>query len=1467
MKVTTNQQNQTNSDGSTSISTLTLTGPLLLTTTPSSPLEAVSKQYVDSQYAKPSAKNIKSGTLSGSLMPAFTGDFSSVAGGTVLSLSPSGVVAGDYRRVTVDSKGRVTSGSALSVSDIPNLSWSKITTGKPTTYAGHGITDGLSSTGGTVTGYLTLSGNPTVDAQVATKGYVDSTILAVSSGRYTTGDVINRVSSVTPLGFFRMNGGALDKTTYSGLYAMVGDAYNSAVISGVGQPWKQQYDINLDQKAELPTWTTGGVLPVSLYGPEFLVTKNTVYSLGGSANGTAPASNVYSSTIAGDGSLGSWTAGTSLPVSLQNTHLAVTKARVFLIGGKVGTTSPGSYSKDVFTAAINTDGTLGAWSGTRTTTTINLPVTTTGSGTFATNTGMVYITGYGADGTTTNTPTTKVLTHGTTSGTITPLSGYANITSYTVTGKGGDATLNCDLGHGQPWKQQNNINSADTLTPTNWTTGTNLPTALYYSQAIVTTNRVYLAGGNSNSGPVSTVYTAPINADGTLGTWTTGTSLPGALWASKVLITSNRVYLLGGRNSTNATVSTVYTAPINADGTLGTWTTGTSLPAALAYAAIVKTSSKVYLIGGNNSSGNLVNTVYMANINIDGTIGGWTSGTNLPDAWSHAQAVATSTQLYLLGGVSGSGSYTSAIYNAPINPDGSLGAWSLSNVSLPSALAYSQVAVISNRVWLFGGYVGSNGDTSKTYSAVIKSNGTLGVWSTGADLPGIMSRSQVVLTLNRVYLLGGSPASTGVVQSSVYGASLTNDFTGAGWSTTIDYSLGCGSAHAVVTKSRVYLLGGQTSSQSSTNTVTTSIINNSDGSLGSWTDTGVPLPYTVFGGQAIVTSSRVYVLGGASHGVGNGKTTPTNGALTATILPDGTLGTWSSIQVALPVTITAFQAAVIGNRLYVMGGFNLVNGVTPEIRSSVYSIPINVDGTIGSSGGWWTWTTEASMPGPMMNSQLVVTSNRIYMLGGDNINGTPISTVYTAPINADKTLGTWTTGTSLPGLFGKSQAVVISNRVYLICGTVDNYNTASGTVFTAPINVDGTLGNWTTAAVSAPGGLINAQAIVTSSQVHLIGYTCYYSAPINGGLNDYSSYYNGTLGPTVVPGADSTVTVNGTVYNFPGSATSTAATTPYTVTGLNLSTLPYSGNLNAIGDTGSIAYTSTKTTTGVSSAVTINGTVYTCPGGTGGTATATLLSANIPVNGSLAYTYTNNNASKATTLSCIVSQSNTYAAPFPVETMSGAILTTKNTVYVIGGNTIAGDTANIYSAAINTDGTLAAWTLYGTLPVTMSNQGIAYTRNRVYLLGGTQAGSVSNNIYTAPIDSNGLIGSWSLTTAFPLLVQGGFKSVYVTRNKLYVIPDNNTNVYSAPINADGTLGTWVTTNTNMIATPPSNSTNVFATKGRLYLIGGTFGAYATISGGSNDYTDGTAFTVSSTNFRLPDYSSYESTGTYYFVKY
>ncbi|MDV7972096.1 phage tail protein [Pseudomonas aeruginosa] len=100
----------------------------------------VTGSIVAGKAARLSAVRTLSITGAGTGSVAFDG---SANAAIALTLANSGVSAGTYSKVTVNAKGLVTAGAALVASDIPALDWSKITTGRPTTLGGYGITDAL----------------------------------------------------------------------------------------------------------------------------------------------------------------------------------------------------------------------------------------------------------------------------------------------------------------------------------------------------------------------------------------------------------------------------------------------------------------------------------------------------------------------------------------------------------------------------------------------------------------------------------------------------------------------------------------------------------------------------------------------------------------------------------------------------------------------------------------------------------------------------------------------------------------------------------------------------------------------------------------------------------------------------------------------------------------------------------------------------------------------------------------------------------------------------------------------------------------------------------------------------------------------------------------------------------------------------------------------------------------------------
>jgi hypothetical protein len=193
--------------------------------------------------------------------------------------------------------------------------------------AGYGITNAVSVSGGTLTGFLSVTNQPTLGTHVATKQYVDA---LVSSGGIAVGDILRKPYSNTPVGFLKCNGAEVDKTTFADLYAVIGDSFIQNSIPGSGQPWRQQYQINSTQTGDITGWSTGTNLLAGRYVAQAFVTKNRVYLLGGTTNGITSVSSIYTAPINADGTIGAWTLNAStLPSSLSSHNAILIRDKLF----------------------------------------------------------------------------------------------------------------------------------------------------------------------------------------------------------------------------------------------------------------------------------------------------------------------------------------------------------------------------------------------------------------------------------------------------------------------------------------------------------------------------------------------------------------------------------------------------------------------------------------------------------------------------------------------------------------------------------------------------------------------------------------------------------------------------------------------------------------------------------------------------------------------------------------------------------------------------------------------------------------------------------------------------------------------------------------------------------------------------------------------------------------------------------
>jgi hypothetical protein len=161
-------------------------------------------------------------------------------------------------------------------------------------------------------------------------------------------------------------------------------------------------------------------------------------------------------------------------------------------------------------------------------------------------------------------------------------------------------------------------------------------------------------GGSSYT--CNDVQYAPINSNGTIGAWTATTFFTTPHSNHTSVAYNGYLYVIGGLNYPSM-LNDVQYAPINSNGTIGTWNPTTSLaPARIGHTSVAY-NGYLYVSGGCGSldvGGNCtshLNDVQYAPINSNGTIGAWTTTSSFTTARDRHTSVVYNGYLYVIGGV------------------------------------------------------------------------------------------------------------------------------------------------------------------------------------------------------------------------------------------------------------------------------------------------------------------------------------------------------------------------------------------------------------------------------------------------------------------------------------------------------------------------------------------------------------------------------------------------------------------------------------------------------------------------------------------------------------------------------------------------------------------------------------------------------------------------------------------------
>lgn len=213
------------------------------------------------------------------------------------------------------------------------------------------------------------------------------------------------------------------------------------------------------------------------------------------------------------------------------------------------------------------------------------------------------------------------------------------------------------------------------------------PITTQYSCPIITSDTIVVCGGDKAVSGVytglNTVFAASWNPNsGVIGAWSSQPALPANVTQAGGTAWNNHIYVIGGNTNFGGTnLSSVYHSSIT-NGQVATWDTYTPLPTAV-YQPLVGVIGNWLVVAGGTNGTNSVTNVYYAVINSNGTLGNWNVGPPLPTAVMAnssgspgALVMDDAFVIYTGTVISGGGaSTTAAIQTLTFTPDGPAPVW------------------------------------------------------------------------------------------------------------------------------------------------------------------------------------------------------------------------------------------------------------------------------------------------------------------------------------------------------------------------------------------------------------------------------------------------------------------------------------------------------------------------------------------------------------------------------------------------------------------------------------------------------------------------------------------------------------------------------------------------------------------------------------------------------------------------